>query len=92
MVRNEELLALEAAKIAAGLVEKDISKKDVAPVEFVEKKGQIPNVDKNTGVFSCPECHEVFNSGCRNCFHSRFKGEDPFQPNSEVLINYDEEK
>jgi len=65
----------------------------VLPVNFDEEQksvvsiSQTPRIDKNTGIFSCPECGQIVNPKCGNCFHSRFKGEDPLQPSDESLTD-----
>jgi predicted RNA-binding Zn-ribbon protein involved in translation (DUF1610 family) len=44
-------------------------------------------IDEETGMYVCPECGQLVNQGCRNCFHARYKDEDPFNFNSEAVIN-----
>jgi len=34
-------------------------------------------IDETTGAYTCPECHRLYNLSCGNCFHSRYKDEDP---------------
>ena len=34
--------------------------------------------DPNSGMIVCPECGLLVNQSCGNCFHNRFKDEDPF--------------
>ncbi len=44
------------------------------------KKGSaqsLGKIDENTGAYVCPECGELYSKGCGNCFHSRYKDEDP---------------
>lgn len=40
-------------------------------------------IDEKTGMFVCPECGKLVNQNCGNCFHNRFKDEDPFNFNPE---------
>ena len=57
-----------------------------------DKPNDVLGVDKNSGLYTCPECGQVSNPGCPNCFHARYKGEDPLQPNPEAMIPDEAEK